>query len=158
MGNRTILTNKTLDEAELDFQYAPGRVGAADLLTVATIYWNDAMIGDETFADKVRLVRDWLARKVEPIASDHEGPIADAARRIASYTDGAARANIYKAAKQELARDDDEPGALLKELAGIFDDIDDLPLNDDGIRELPPGMLDRAREIAAIAHGLGTEA
>ncbi len=48
--------------------------------------------------------------------------------------------------------------AALKELVieagAIFDEIDSLPLNDDGTRELPPGMLDRAREIAAIAFGL----
>ncbi|GLI98190.1 hypothetical protein [Sphingobium sp. BS19] len=147
--------NKTLDEAELDFRHAPGPEGAADLLTVATVYWNDAMIGDETYAEKVRLVRDWLTRPTNSIDQAHEGPIANAARRIASYTDGAARINIYKAAKQELARHGDALRSLLKELAGIFDAIDDLPLNDDGARELRPGMLDRAREISAIAQGQG---
>lgn len=95
-------TNKTLDEAELDFRHIPDRNGAAELLTIATAYWDDAMIGDETYADKVRLVRDWLAEKMAPIDADHEGPIADAARRIASYADGAARITIYRAAKNEL--------------------------------------------------------
>jgi hypothetical protein len=30
-------------------------------------------------------------------------PIGDAARRVASYTEGAARLNVYKAARDELA-------------------------------------------------------
>ncbi|MFZ5694306.1 MAG: hypothetical protein ACOY4N_01510, partial [Pseudomonadota bacterium] len=72
-------TNKTLDEAELDFRHIPDRNGAAELLTIATAYWDDAMIGDETYADKVRLVRDWLAEEMASIDADHEGPIADAA-------------------------------------------------------------------------------
>lgn len=112
------------------------------------------MIADETYADKVRLVRDWLGRPTNTTDLEHEGPIGDAARRIASYADGAARINVYRAAKQELALYGEEPRSLLKELAGIFDQVDDLPINDDGTRILPPGMLGRAREIAAIAHGL----
>jgi hypothetical protein len=48
----------------------------------------------------------------------------------------------------------DELKVLVIEAGAIFDQIDDLPLNDDGTRELPPGMLDRAREIAAIAFSL----
>lgn len=37
METKTIPTDKTLDEAELDFRHAPGPDGAADLLTIATI-------------------------------------------------------------------------------------------------------------------------
>ena len=39
----------------------------------------------------------------------------------------------------------DELKVLVIEAGAIFDQIDDLPLNDDGTRELPPGMLDRGR-------------
>ncbi|WP_209044954.1 hypothetical protein [Rhizorhabdus histidinilytica] len=148
------MTEKTLDEAELDFREAPGRDSAADLLTVATGYWNDAMIGDETYAGKVGLVRNCLAKAVVPVDPDHAEPITGAARRIASYTDGAARTNVYRAAKQELAPHGDKLRTLLIELAGIIDEIDALPINDEGARELPPGMLDRAREIAAVAQDL----
>lgn len=45
----------------------------------------------------------------------------------------------------------EELTALLIEAGEIFDEIDSLPLDDYGVRELPPGSLDRAREIAAIA-------
>lgn len=89
------------------------------------------------------------------IALQSEGDIPDAARRIASYTEGPPRANVYAVAKLELTRCGERLQALLMELGRIVDLIDDLPLNDDGTRELPPGMLDRAREIAAIAHGMG---
>lgn len=41
--------------------------------------------------------------------------------------------------------------ALLIEAGAIFDDIDDLPMSDDGSRDLPVGMLDRAREIMRVA-------
>lgn len=85
------------------------------------------------------------------IALESEGDVPDAARRIASYTDGPPRANVYAAAKLELTRQGERRRELLTELAGIVDLIDDLPLNDDGTRELPPGMLNRAREIAAAA-------
>ncbi len=104
MDRTTISTNKTLDEAELDFQHSSSRAAAADLLTVAARYWNDCMIGDETYTDKVRLIRDWLTETVELIDADHDGPIADAARRIAGYADGSARINVYRAAKNELSR------------------------------------------------------
>src|SRR3546814_944107 len=50
----------SLDETEDRFTGAPDNASAADLLTVATKYWNDDMIGDETFSHKVTLVRDWL--------------------------------------------------------------------------------------------------
>jgi hypothetical protein len=56
------------------------------------------------------LVRDFVPRATpEPLpagleerADDDEGPIADAARRIASWTEGAARLHVYKVAKREL--------------------------------------------------------
>ncbi|AMK23252.1 MULTISPECIES: hypothetical protein [Sphingomonadaceae] len=73
MGQTRTVTEKTLDEAELDFREAPGRDSAADLLTVATGYWNDAMIGDETYAGKVGLVRNWLAKAVVPVDPDSCG-------------------------------------------------------------------------------------
>lgn len=50
----------TLDEAEDSFNDEPGPQSAANLITVSMQYWNDDMIGDETFADKMTLVRDWL--------------------------------------------------------------------------------------------------
>ena len=53
---------QTLDGAQEAFEASPNRDGAANLLTVATKYWNDDMIGDESYSDKVRLVRDWLAQ------------------------------------------------------------------------------------------------
>lgn len=89
----------------------------------------------------------------EPIAAGEcgEDAIADMARQIASYTDGAARINVYNAAKLALAQYGERPRALLKELTAICDRIDNLPINDDGTRILRPGMLDRAREIATIA-------
>lgn len=89
-----------------------------------------------------------------PAGECGEEAVADIARRIASYTEGTARTNVYKAAKLALTWHGEGHRALLKELAGIFDQINDLPLNDDGTRELPAGMLDRAREIAAIAFGI----
>ena len=45
----------------------------------------------------------------------------------------------------------EELRALLIEAGAIFDEIDDLPIDDDGTRELPPGTLDRAREIVLVA-------
>lgn len=93
-----------------------------------------------------------LWRSALEIALDSDGDVPDGARRIASYTDGQARANIYAAAKLELSCQGERLRTLLIELAGILDRIDDLPLNDQGTRDIPPGMLDRAREIAAIAH------
>jgi hypothetical protein len=89
----------------------------------------------------------------EPIAAGEcgEEALAGIARQIASYADGAARTNVYKAAKLALAQYGEKPRALLKELAGICDQIDNLPINDDGTRILRAGMLDRAREIATIA-------
>jgi len=51
----------TLDFAEESFMNAPDNKRAARLLTIATEYWNASRIEDETFADKVRRVRDWLA-------------------------------------------------------------------------------------------------
>lgn len=98
----------TLDGAQEAFEADRTRESASRLLTVATRYWNDDMIGDESYSDQVRLVRDWLN---EP----------------------------------------DPLHGLLKEAGKILDEIDDLPMTDDGSRELPAGSLDRAREIAAIA-------
>lgn len=43
---------------------------------------------------------------------------------------------------------------LLKELGAIIDMIDGLPIDGDGSRRMPPGTLDRAREIAALAFSL----
>ncbi len=89
----------------------------------------------------------------EPIAAGEcgEEAITDMARQIASYTNGAARINVYNSTKLALAQYAETPRALLKELAGICDRIDNLPINDDGTRILRAGMLDRAREIATIA-------
>lgn len=89
----------------------------------------------------------------EPIATGECGEevIADMARQIASYADGAVRINVYNAAKLALAQYGKKHRALLKEAAGIFDQIDNLPINNDGTRLLRAGMLDRAREIATIA-------
>lgn len=50
----------TLDDAGDRFDAEPTAQAAADLITVAMKYWNDDMIGDETFAHKMTLVRDWL--------------------------------------------------------------------------------------------------
>lgn len=50
----------SLDEAEDIFTGNPSPSSAADLITVAMKYWNDDIIGDETFAHKATLVRDWL--------------------------------------------------------------------------------------------------
>ena len=99
---KMLLSEKTLDAAEDDFRHAPTRENAAALLTVATRYCNDGMIGDATYADKVRLVRDWLLAGLDPVDSDPESPIAEVARRIASYADGCARINVYRAATSEL--------------------------------------------------------
>src|SRR3546814_4229706 len=57
---RMSAADMSLDETEDRFTGAPDNASAADLLTVATKYWNDDMIGDETFSHKVTLVRDWL--------------------------------------------------------------------------------------------------
>jgi hypothetical protein len=50
----------SLDEAEDRFAAIPSAQSASDLITVSMTYWNDDMIGDETFAHKMTLVRDWL--------------------------------------------------------------------------------------------------
>jgi hypothetical protein len=58
---------------------------------------------------------------------------------------------------QTLKSDDGQgssPVALLKELSTIVDMIDGLPIDDDGARRVLPGMLDRARAIAALAVAL----
>src|SRR3546814_9432437 len=55
---RMSAADMSLDETEDRFTGAPDNASAADLLTVATKYWNDDMIGDETFSHKVTLVRD----------------------------------------------------------------------------------------------------
>lgn len=44
----------------------------------------------------------------------------------------------------------EELKALLIESAEILDEIESLPVDDYGYRELPPGTLDRAREIVKI--------
>ncbi|MFD1104713.1 hypothetical protein [Sphingobium olei] len=44
--------------------------------------------------------------------------------------------------------------ALFIESAEILDEIESLPVDDQGYRELPPGSLDRAREIVEIARQL----
>lgn len=54
------LAEITLDDAGDRFDAEPTAQAAADLITVAMQYWSDDMIGDETFAHKVTLVRDWL--------------------------------------------------------------------------------------------------
>ncbi|MDF0489238.1 hypothetical protein PX554_13940 [Sphingomonas sp. H39-1-10] len=48
----------------------------------------------------------------------------------------------------------DELTALLIEAGEILDEIESLPLDDYGYRELPPNSLDRAREITKIAFEL----
>ncbi len=55
-----ILAEMTLDEAQDRFEASPGPQTAADLITVSMQYWNDDIIGDETFAHKMTIVRDWL--------------------------------------------------------------------------------------------------
>jgi len=55
----------TLTTAEDFFRTDPTKGSAADLLTVALGYWLDEMIGDDTFEDKVRLVRDWLRKELD---------------------------------------------------------------------------------------------
>src|SRR3546814_20710809 len=57
---RMSAADMSLDETEDRFTGAPDNASAADLLTVATKYWNDDMIGDETFSHNVTLVCDWL--------------------------------------------------------------------------------------------------
>jgi hypothetical protein len=144
------MSEKTLDEILDEFEAAPDRANAAALLSIATRYWRDEMIGDDTYADKVRLVGLWLAQPADALADYPDETLADAARRIASYTDGSARAHVRRAAEMELAQRDRALLKLLKDAGAVIDAIDDLPLNDDGSREIPPGTLDRARTLAAI--------
>ena len=61
------LKEMTLDEAEDRFAGDASSETAADLITVAMQYWNDDMIGDETFAHKMTLVRDWLRAEGKPL-------------------------------------------------------------------------------------------
>jgi hypothetical protein len=145
------MTDKTLDEAIDDFAAAPTRCGAATLLTTVTQYWNDDMIGDESYAHQVRRVRDWLVR-----SADHgdDRSIADAARMIASYTDGTVRRPVYRVAIAELERRERSFAAILTGLGDIIKAIDSLPIEDDGTRRVPPGLLDGVREIAALGSAI----
>lgn len=146
-----IETDKTLDQAIDEFFADPSYNSAAILLTVATRYWNDGMIGDESYADQTRAVCDWL---VDTAERSESLSIADAARKIASYTEGMARRNVYRVALAELDSQGRSLAGLLKELGSIIDLIDNLPIEDDGTRRLPSGTLDRARDIAAQAFAL----
>lgn len=53
----------TLDDAIDTFELNPNNLNAASLLTVATTYWHDEMIGDESYEDCIRKVRDWLRKE-----------------------------------------------------------------------------------------------
>jgi hypothetical protein len=55
------MSEMTLGHAQVEFVSAPDRFRAKRLLSVATQYWRDDMIGDDTYAHQVCLVRDWLA-------------------------------------------------------------------------------------------------
>lgn len=144
------MSEKTLDEILGEFEAAPDRANAAALLSIATRYWRDEIIGDNTYVRTVRLVGEWLTEPADTHAADFGETVTDAARRIASYTDGSARTRVRRAAAMELAQRDRALLKLLKDAGAVIDAIDDLPLNDDGTREIPPGTLDRARTLAAI--------
>ena len=146
-----LMTGKTFDEAIDDFAAAPTHCSAATLLTIATRYWNDGIVGDESYADQTQWVRDWLVRTAE---QGEDRSIADAARTIASYTDGTARKNVYRVAVAELKRQERSFATILAKLGAVLDAIDSLPIDDDGTRRLPPGMLDSVRQIVALGYTL----
>ena len=99
---------------------------AFDLLASAAALSDISPLANEAAAERVTNGQ---------YATDDFGPVADAARRIASYCEGDARGRVYRAAKQELAND---TGALRE--AGWLSDLR---------RWAYPNEQDR-REIAAL--------
>ncbi|MBB3928607.1 hypothetical protein GGR43_004352 [Sphingobium jiangsuense] len=102
MQSETTPSEASLDQADTEFRESPTRESAGTLLTVATRYWNDDMIGDGTYSGVVLRVRDWLFEKAEPVDTDSPGPIADVVHRIATFADGRTRINVCRAAVNKL--------------------------------------------------------
>jgi len=96
--------DRTLARTKQAFCKAPSCDTATTLLIAATSAWHDHQIGDHGLAAMIRLILDWLAEPLPSVATDHTDHIADSARRIASYTDGKARINVYRAAMIELTQ------------------------------------------------------
>lgn len=55
------MLDMSLDDAQAKFEVLPDRNRASRLLSIATQYWHDGMIGDDTYVHKVGLVQHWLA-------------------------------------------------------------------------------------------------
>lgn len=104
MNGRATLDDRTLAGTKQAFCKAPSRETATALLIAATSSWQGDLIGNHCFAAMIRVILDWLAEPLPSVATDHTDHIADSARRIASYTDGKARINVYRAARIELAQ------------------------------------------------------
>ena len=76
------MSEMTLDVAQIAFETIPDRIRAGHLLSIATQYWRDGMIGDDTYAQKVGLVRRWLVddRLGLPEGENASGRDSDKAR------------------------------------------------------------------------------
>lgn len=91
---------ETLDGAVEWFEASPTAQTAANLLGVATSYFENAAIGDDTYSHKVKMVRDWLQQADQTITLENVAARLEKVEQYIASNEAAAKAFLEARRKE----------------------------------------------------------